>query len=103
MVVGLIDRLGLRHRFNRWLFQRAAQILHTLRLEGLELDLSINLSATDLYDAEVPDLIAQALATWNVRAPSLCLEITETSMIDETAGNNVSEVLYRLRQLGVSL
>lgn len=103
VVVGLIDRLGLRHRFNRWLFQRAAQILHTLRLEGLEVDLSINLSATDLYDAEVPDLIAQALATWNVRASSLCLEITETSMIDETADNNVSEVLYRLRQLGVSL
>ncbi|MCK6408941.1 GGDEF domain-containing phosphodiesterase [Thauera sp.] len=103
VVIGLIDRLGLRHRFNRWLFQRAAQILHILRLEGLEADLSINLSATDLYDAEVPDLIAQALSTWSVEAPRLCLEITETSMIDEAAGNNVPEVLYRLRQLGVSL
>ncbi|WP_345794636.1 GGDEF domain-containing phosphodiesterase [Thauera sp. JM12B12] len=103
VVVSLIDRLGLRHRFNRWLFQRAAQVIHVLRLEGLELDVSINLSATDLYDAEVPDLIAQALATWNVQAQRLCLEITETSMIDEAAGDSVSEVLRRLRQLGLSL
>ncbi|MHB1373659.1 MAG: EAL domain-containing protein [Thauera sp.] len=103
VVVSLIDRLGLRHRFNRWLFQRTAQIIHTLRLEGLDLDVSINLSATDLYDAEVPDLISQALSTWNVQPQRLCLEITETSMIDESAGNSVSEVLRRLRQLGLSL
>ena len=60
VVIGLIDRLGLRHRFNRWLFQQAAQILHQLRMDGLENDVSINLTATDLYEAEVPDLIGQA-------------------------------------------
>ena len=103
VVVSLVDRLGMRHRFNRWLFQRAAQILHGLRMAGLEIDVSINLSATDLYDAEVPDLIGQALATWNVSAQHLCLEITETSMIDDDAGESVSEVLKRLRLLGVSL
>lgn len=103
VVVSLIDRLGMRHRFNRWLFQHAAQILHRLRMEGLEIDVSINLSATDLYDTEVPDLISQALSTWNVSAERLCIEITETSMIDHSAGESVSAVLGRLRQLGLSL
>jgi EAL domain-containing protein (putative c-di-GMP-specific phosphodiesterase class I) len=103
VVVSLIDRLGMRHRFNRWLFQRAAQILHGLRMEGLEVDISINLSATDLYDAEVPDLISQALSTWDVSPQRLCLEITETSMIEDVAGDSVSAVLGRLRQLGLSL
>lgn len=103
VVISLIDRLGLRHRFNRWLFQRAAQIMHELRMAGLEVNLSINLSATDLYDAEVPDLIGQALATWNAVPQRLCLEITETSMIDDSEGDSVSEVLKRLRLLGVSL
>ncbi len=103
VVVSLIDRLGMRHRFNRWLFQHAAQILHRLRMEGLEVDVSINLSATDLYDTEVPDLISQALSTWNVSAERLCIEITETSMIDDSAGESVSAVLGRLRQLGLSL
>ncbi len=46
VVVSLIDRLGMRHRFNRWLFQRAAQILHGLHMEGLEVDASISLSST---------------------------------------------------------
>ena len=89
-MIGLIDRFGLRHRFNRWLFQQAAQVLHELRMEGLEIDISINLSATDLYDAEVPDLIGQALSTWNLEAGRLCLEITETSMMDERSGSSVS-------------
>ena len=103
VVVSLIDRLGMRHRFNRWLFQRAAQILHELRVDGLEVDVSINISATDLYDVEVPELISQALATWNVTPDRLCLEITETSMIDDAAGDSVSAVLGRLRALGLSL
>jgi EAL domain-containing protein (putative c-di-GMP-specific phosphodiesterase class I) len=103
VVVGLIDRLGMRHRFNRWLFQHAAQILHGLRMEGLEVDVSINLSATDLYDFEVPELISQALSTWNVAPERLCLEITETSMIDEAADDSVSAVIGRLRALGLSL
>lgn len=103
VVIGLIDRLGLRHRFNRWLFQHAAQILHRLRVEGLEVDVSINLSATDLYDFEVPELISQALATWNVAPERLCLEITETSMMDDSGGDSVSAVIGRLRALGLSL
>jgi diguanylate cyclase len=103
LVISLIDRLGLRHRFNRWLFQRAAHMMHMLRLEGLDMGLSINLSATDLYDAEVPDLIEQALATWSAPAHLLCLEITETSMLDESAGEGVTEVLRRLSELGVTL
>ncbi|CAM5499909.1 EAL domain-containing protein [Thauera mechernichensis] len=103
VVLGLIDRLGLRHTFNRWLFQHAARTLHGLRMAGLDIELSINLSATDLYDAEVPDLIEQALKTWNVAAAALCLEITETSMLEEAEGVGVTDVLKRLRELGVSL
>jgi EAL domain-containing protein (putative c-di-GMP-specific phosphodiesterase class I) len=103
VVVGLVDRLGMRHRFNRWLFQRAAQILHGLSMEGLEVDVSINLSATDLYDVEVPELIGQALSTWRVAPERLCLEISETSMIDDAAGESASAVLGRLRALGLNL
>ncbi len=102
VVIASIDRLGMRHAFNRWLFQSAAQSLHVLASEGLDIMLSINLSATDLYDAEVPELIAQALATWKVQATALRLEITETSMLEENQGG-VADVLKRLRQLGVSL
>lgn len=103
VIISLIDRMGMRHLFNRWLFQRAAHTLHSLREAGVVITLSINLSASDLYDAEVPDLVGQALATWGIDARQLCLEITETGMIEERNGEGVTDVLHRLRTLGVSL
>ena len=102
VVISLVDRLGMRHRFNRWLFQHAAQALARLDAEGFDITLSINLSATDLYDAEVPDLIGQALSTWGMPPHRLCLEITETDMVDD-AREGVADVLCRLRLLGVKL
>ena len=100
-LLAAIERLGYRHRFKRWLFISAAQISHKLAEAGVDIRLSINLSANDLLDPEVPDLLAQALDTWNVSPSVLRLEITETSMVQETGG--VIEVLQRLRELGTSI
>lgn len=100
-LLAAIERLGLRPRFNRWLFLAAGQISHRLALSGIDIGLSINLSANDLLDPEMPGLLEQALATWNVAPTAIWLEITETSMVQDTG--NVVEVLSRLRQLGASL
>ena len=101
VLLAAIERLGLRHRFNRWLFLAAAQICHKLALAGVDIRLSINLSANDLLDSEMPDLLTQALDTWNVAPTAIRLEITETSMVQDT--DSVIDVLLRLRQLDVSL
>jgi EAL domain-containing protein (putative c-di-GMP-specific phosphodiesterase class I) len=100
-LLAAIERLGLRHRFNRWLFLTAGQICHQLALSEIGIMLSVNLSANDLLDPEVPDLLAQALDTWNVDPSAIQLEITETSVVKDA--DSVSDVLLRLRQLGVSL
>ena len=100
-VLAAIERLGLRQQFNRWLFNAAGRIGQQLARAGLDLRLSINLSANDLLDPEVPDLLELALGTWNLAPSSLRLEITETSMVQESQA--VSEVLRRLRELGTSL
>ncbi len=100
-LLAAIERLGYRHRFNRWLFNTAGQISHKLALAGIDIRLSVNLSANDLLDPEVPDLLAQALDTWNVSPTAIRLEITETSMVQETGG--VIDVLQRLRELGTSI
>lgn len=100
-LLAAIERLGYRHRFNRWLFNTAGQISHKLALSGIDIRLSLNLSANDLLDPEVPDLLAQALDTWNVSPTAIRLEITETSMVQETGG--VIDVLQRLRELGTSI
>ena len=71
-----------------------------LRGRGIAIQLSINLSANDLLDAELPEMLGQTLATWDVPAASLTLEITETMMVEESW--QVIDVLERLRQLGAA-
>lgn len=96
-----VERLGLRATFTRWLLQQAIQIQHRLRAENIPIDLSINLSASDLLDAELPELIAQTLATWELAPECLLFELTETLMIEDT--EQVIAVLQRLRQQGFRL
>lgn len=100
-VLTAIERLGLRHRFNRWLFQRVAEICDKLVHANIHITIALNLSANDLQDPEIPDLLQQAMATWEIRPDSVQVEITENVMIEETQG--VMDVLNRIRALGVTL
>ena len=100
-VLMAIERQGLRHRFNRWLFQRASEICDSLVQANIHITIAINLSANDLHDPEIPELLAQALATWEIKPSSVQIEITETVMVEETKG--VMDVLQRIRNLGISL
>ncbi len=96
-----IDRLGLRQTFNRWLMHQATQIQLQLAEQGINIVLSINLSANDLLDIELPDMIGQALATWEIAPERILLEITETVMVDESW--QVLDVLNRMRKIGLRL
>ncbi|TAH50172.1 MAG: GGDEF domain-containing protein [Betaproteobacteria bacterium] len=101
LIMATIERGGLRHAFNRWLFQAAALTLAQLRDAQVPVDVSVNITANDLLDPEMPDLLAQALRLWHLPAQRLCLEITETVAVEESQG--VTDVLHRLRSLGVRL
>jgi len=100
-VVDLLEEIGMRPHFNQWLFQRAALYLARLAEAGQPIGISINLTANDLLDPEVPDLIEQALSTWRVSPERLTLEITETAAVQE--GLEVEDVLFRLRNLQIRL
>ncbi len=99
-LIAAIEQLGLRQNFSRWLFLAAARICDRLTQEGMKLRLSINVSAHDLLDREVPDMLAQALETWNVSPGQLRLEVTETSMVEQS--DEVAIVVKQLRQIGIT-
>ena len=100
-ILDAIDRLGMRQTFNRWLLHQATQIQLQLAEQGIDIVLSINLSANDLLDVELPDMIGQVLATWDIAPDRILLEITETIMVDESW--QVLDVLNRMRKLGLHL
>lgn len=100
-IVEIAEEAGVSPQFSRWLVTRAARTLAEFALEGIPLNLSINLTANDLRDEELPDMIEQALTIWNVPADRLTLELTESAMISDE--QHSLGILYRLRDLGCRL
>jgi diguanylate cyclase (GGDEF)-like protein len=68
---------------------------------GYPLRVAVNLAPRWLADPSLPDQIAAALIRHGVPADRLCLELTESSAMDEP--RRAGEVLTRLRGMGVHL
>lgn len=96
-----IEQFGLREHFNVWLFSTSARVCAQLSDSCGPISLSINLSANDLLDLGVPELLRQTLDVWGVSASSITVEITETAMLGNL--DIISNVLYRFRDIGVKL
>ncbi len=71
------------------------------RQAGLQLGMSVNLSARNLHDPELPTQIASALARHAVPAAALTLEVTESAAMADPA--TAVGVLEALRALGVGV
>ena len=71
------------------------------RRDGVDVNLSVNISTEILADLEMPDIVQQAIDTWDVPASSLTFEITESAMIGDVERSLV--VLTHLRTMGIRL
>jgi diguanylate cyclase (GGDEF)-like protein len=71
------------------------------REAGLQLGMSVNLSARNLHDPELPEQIAALLARHKVPAATLTLEVTESAAMADP--ETAVEVLEALRALGVGV
>jgi diguanylate cyclase (GGDEF)-like protein len=69
--------------------------------EGLQLGMSVNLSARNLHDPELPEQVAALLARHKVPAATLTLEVTESAAMADP--ETAVEVLEALRALGVGV
>jgi diguanylate cyclase (GGDEF)-like protein len=69
--------------------------------EGIDLELSVNLSAGDLLDRTLPDGVAELLKKWDVPPGRLTLEMTESTVIQDSG--SAIHVLDRLNSLGIRL
>lgn len=65
------------------------------------IQMAVNLSAMDLQERHLPEVVQQLLGTWNVPPARLTLELTETAMLENEAV--YIEALARLKQTGVHL
>ncbi|WP_341721139.1 bifunctional diguanylate cyclase/phosphodiesterase [Micromonospora sp. FIMYZ51] len=92
------DQLGT---FTRYVLDKALGVAAGWAREGLNIPISVNLSARSLLDHRLPGEIADALRRHQVPADRLVLEITETVVMSEL--EVIDQVLGALRSMGVQL
>jgi len=83
----------------RWVLNQGLRQLRNWVDAGLEMELAVNLSAWNLHDPDFPELTSDLLETWGVEPARLKLEITESSIMQQSA----IETVMRLSALGVGL
>jgi diguanylate cyclase (GGDEF)-like protein len=99
--VRAVEGSDLLAPFTRYVVDQALSIAAEWAGEGLEVPISVNLSARSLLDPHLPADIAELLRRHRVPARRLVLEITETVVLSEV--EVIDEVLSALRDLGVQL
>jgi EAL domain-containing protein (putative c-di-GMP-specific phosphodiesterase class I) len=99
--IPLAERTGLIHPLTRWVLDHALEQAAEWQRAGRHLSVAVNISTRCLLDPAFPDQVTSQLATWEVSADRLVLEITESAvMADPTLA---LEVLGRLNRFGVGL
>ena len=99
--IDLAERTRLIRPLTNWVMERAFRDCTAWRSDGLPFNVSINLSAKDLNDPDLPDIITGIMAKTAVKAEWIMFEITESSiMVDPARALNVLE---RIRGMGFNL
>jgi len=99
--VDVAEHSGLVREFTLHILDRAVAECAVWGAAGLDVDVSVNLSARNLLHRDLPVDVAQILERHGLPAHQLILEITETTMMSEL--EVVEEVLAGVRSLGVQL
>jgi diguanylate cyclase (GGDEF)-like protein/PAS domain S-box-containing protein len=83
----------------RWVLDAALRQLREWLDGGIELAMAVNMSARNLHDPELPNIVARLLTSHGVPAELLIVEITEGIAMDGAA----EERLQQLAAMGVRL
>ena len=102
VMIEVLNKVGKGKLFTRWLINSACRYASELKYEqGLNLYLTLNLRAEDLYDIELPHMLLQAIALWKVEPKNIILEVTENGVLEHN--ETTDSVIDMLSQSGFKL
>ncbi|MCE9663446.1 EAL domain-containing protein [Halomonas sp. M5N1S17] len=99
--ITLAERSGNIRPLSRWMFNAVCSQLAAWQRQGQHLSVAINLSAADLGDTDLVDLLLNHLRHHGLQADQLALEITESAVMEDAT--LASQSLNRLRQAGLTI
>jgi EAL domain-containing protein (putative c-di-GMP-specific phosphodiesterase class I) len=99
--IPLAEQTGLIRPLTLWVLEQAVRQCGRWRASGLDIKVSVNLSARNLLDPSLPDMLAAMLVTCQVSADCLMLEVTESAVMLQP--ERALQILTRLHEMGASL
>lgn len=101
-IVEVAEQEGWIGRITLWLIETAVGQYRQWVDQGLQLDhFSLNLSAQDLMDGACMEQIKRQLERHQVPAEQLCVELTESKLVENVTQGR--QVLQQLREMGVKV
>jgi len=101
LVLSIAEEAGIMPELNDRICRSAIEQRRAWSDAGRELDIAINLSASESFDRELPDRLEALCTEQNVPAPTIILEMTESSV--ERDNLAAAETMTRLRLIGFRL
>lgn len=99
--ISLLEQAGNIQHLTNWVINTVLGQLREWWSAGHKIRVAINLSAHDLVNEQLPELIRQALHDNNLPVEALALEVTESAVM--TDRHKVIQVLNGLQGLGIHL
>jgi EAL domain-containing protein (putative c-di-GMP-specific phosphodiesterase class I) len=99
--VPLAEQTNLIRPLTLWVLEEAIRQIAAWKSAGLDVSVSVNLSARNLVDESLPERVEELLARWTVSPASLSFEVTESAMLADP--DRAARVLERIRALGITL
>lgn len=100
-LIASAEEIGVITALGRWVFEASCRILADWQQQGIELTLSVNLSAIQLREASMVSDLQELIQRYRIQPGSLMLEITETAEIGEP--EQALHLLNELKKTGVSI
>ena len=97
--IPLAEQTRLIRSLSRFVLRAAVDQCRAWQLGGLDIRVAVNMSVHDLQDPDLPDYVAELLASRGVVPERLCIEITESALLADPG--RACAILGRLRALGV--
>jgi diguanylate cyclase (GGDEF)-like protein len=99
--VPLAEETGLIVEIGRWVLNEACRQVAEWRRAGTELDVAVNVSARQLVQPDILEVVRDALEQSGLPAEALCLEITESAVMRDP--DAAVATLTLVKELGVKI
>ncbi|MBI3526559.1 MAG: EAL domain-containing protein [Betaproteobacteria bacterium] len=95
------EQTGYIKAVTRWVLERALSQCGEWHMRGTDVKIAVNISVRDLMSPDLPRVVSELTAKYKVPAQLVCLEITESAVMEDPA--RAHETLERLHKLGLRL